>query len=312
MNPIFRTIVLLVAAVLAVTSAVAATADQVSPPAAAAGLTQFARMARDADGNPEALQLAIVTYAPGNGATDFSVDLISAVHIGDKAYYQGLNERFREYDALLFEMIVSDDTGAAQESAHGFNVIASTQIGMKDMLGLAFQLDEIDYGAANFVHADLTSDTLAQNMADRGESLYVYFWRLVYQAIDEYARDPLGLSDWRLLSSVLSMEEDALKIAMAYEMVKATKTGDVLGGETGSALLAGRNAHAVRVLQDQIRAGAKRIGIFYGAAHMADFEQRLLNELTLSKVAMEWIDAWRFSAETNHASTTVHCEEAEC
>ncbi|MGH8196208.1 MAG: hypothetical protein ACREQ8_17700 [Woeseiaceae bacterium] len=296
MNPPFRLIVLLVAAVPAFTPAIAATAEQVSS-AAAAAPTQFARIARDADGKPEALQLAIVTYEPGNGASDFSVDLISAVHIGDRAYYQGLNDRFREYDALLYEMIIPDDAGAAQEPGRGFNVIASTQIGMKDMLGLAFQLDEIDYGAANFVHADLTSDMLAQSMADRGESLYVYFWRLVYQAIDEYASDPLGLRDWRLLSSMLSTEDDALKIAMAYEMVKATRTGDVLGGETGSALLAGRNAHAVRVLQDQIEAGGKRIGIFYGAAHMTDFEQRLLNELTLSKVKVEWVDAWRFAAE---------------
>jgi hypothetical protein len=279
---------------------VAATAGQVSSPPAPEP-TRFARIARGADGEPEALQVAIVTYAAREGAS-FSVDLISAVHIGDEAYYHGLNERFREYDALLYEMIIPGDRGAEQQSERGINVIASTQIGMKDRLGLTFQLDEIDYGADNFVHADLTTDMLAQSMADRGESLYVYFWRLVYQAFDEYASDPLGLRHWRLLSKMVSAEEDALKIAMADEMVHATRTGDILGGQTGSALVAARNEHAVGVLQDQIASGARSIGIFYGAAHMPDFEQRLLNELTLSKVELEWVDAWRFSAETKRVS----------
>ncbi len=217
------------------------------------------------------------------------------MHIGDKAYYQALNERFRRYDALLFELVVPDEPG---ELAFDGGILSRLQIGLKDALGLAFQLEEIDYDAANFVHADMSSSMLAASMAARGESLYVYFWRLFYAAIEDYARDPLGVNDMRNLSHLLAANDgDAVKIAIAYEMVKATREGDFLGDDSGSALIAARNEHAVGVLRQQIGRGLRRIGLFYGAAHMADLEVRLLGELGLERVAVEWTDAWRLAPE---------------
>lgn len=287
-----RTPAVLLAAILAVSTAAAGAAEQ-----AAAPTTQFARISKDEHGRPAALQLAIVTYAPGQGEP-FTVDLVSAIHVGDAAYYQDLNDRFRTYDALLYELVVPDDGGATQPEKSGPGLISRAQIGMKNMLGLTFQLDEVDYGAPNFVHADLTSAMLAERMEDRGESLYVYFWRIIFASLDEYARDPLGLKDWRLLSSALAADSDeALKIAVAYEMVDASRADDILGGEEGSAVIAARNEHAVGVLRQQIDAGVRRMGIFYGVAHMADFEARLTGELGLEKVGTEWVDAWRFESD---------------
>jgi len=34
-----------------------------------------------------------------------TVDLIGAIHIGDKAYFQKLDNSFKKYDALLYEMV---------------------------------------------------------------------------------------------------------------------------------------------------------------------------------------------------------------
>lgn len=287
LKPALRTTAMFIAAILAVSTAAAEI-----PPS-----TEFARISKDDYGRPAALQLAIVTYAPERAAKGFSVDLVSAIHVGDAAYYQALNDRFRSYDALLYELVIPADAGDAQESSSGMGLISRVQIGMKNMLGLTFQLDEIDYGAANFVHADLTSSMLAERMAERGESLYVYFWRIIFASLDEYARDPLGLKDWRLLSGALAADQDdALKVAVAYEMIDASRADDILGGEDGSAVIAARNEHAVAVLREQIDTGAKRIGIFYGVAHMADFEERLTGELGLSKVGIEWVDAWQFEA----------------
>lgn len=257
---------------------------------------EFARIDENPGGRPRALQVAIVSYAPADAA--YSIDLISAVHIGDKAYYEELNERFRGYDALLYELVVPDETGADGELAFDRGIMSQLQIGLKDALGLAFQLEEIDYAAPNFVHADMSSSMLAESMRDRGESLYVYFWRLFYLAVSDYARDPLGLSDLATMSSVLgSGEGDAVKIALAYEMVKATRDGDFLGGDSGSALIVARNEHAVGVLRKEIDAGSRRIGLFYGAAHMADLEQRLRADLGLEPVRVEWTDAWRLAAD---------------
>ncbi|HZD52808.1 MAG TPA: hypothetical protein VE175_07150 [Woeseiaceae bacterium] len=295
MRDVFRMI--LMGAVLA--GSLASAADSPSALPAAALRTSFARIARDEYGGPLALQTAIVTYAPAAAPQDFTVDLIGAVHVADRAYYQDLNERFRDYDALLFEMVVRDKAQALPEvgsATGGTSFISVVQNGMKDVLGLSYQLDEIDYTARNFVHADLSSAMLLQSMSDRGESLYTYFWRLVFNALDEYAKDPMGTQDWRLLSGlVASGNDDALKVVVAEELIASMNSDDVFGGENGSAIIAARNEHAFGVLAQQIDGGAKHIGIFYGVAHMADFEERLLNDLRLEKTQTRWLDAWRFA-----------------
>lgn len=275
-------------------------AGETAGPAAAAP-TAFARVASDADGRPAALQLAIVRYAPDDER--FTVDLVSAIHVGDPAYYRDLNERFRAYDVLLYEMIIQGEPGGSGEStgteggggAGGLGLITLMQNGMKDMLGLSYQLDEIAYDATNFVHADMTSDMLRKSMEERDESLYVYFWRAFFAAMDDYARDPLGLRDLQVVSGAISSgRKNALKIALAHDLVSTSFSTDVFGGENGSALIEARNEHAIEVLKEQIGVGNRHLGIFYGAAHMPDFERRLVNELGLDKIAVEWVDAWRF------------------
>ena len=294
MNDALRTVLLCAALAIAVP----APAGEALP--AAVAPTAFARIASDGHGRPVSLQLAIVRYAPPDER--YTVDLISAIHVGDSAYYQDLNERFLAYDALLYEMIVSADSAEPGEGTgagsvtRGLGLITVMQNGLKDLLELTYQLDEIEYDATNFVHADMTSAMLAESMAERDESLYVYFWRAFFAAMDDYGRDPLGLGDLQLLSgAIASGRHDALKISLAHDLVATSFTPDVFGGEHGSALIEARNEHAVGVLEAQIEAGSQHIGIFYGAAHMPDFERRLVNDLDLQKTAVEWVDAWRFS-----------------
>jgi hypothetical protein len=291
-NDVLRTLLLLAASAIVVP----ALAVEPAPPAAAAP-TAFARIAEDANGGPTALQLAIVRYAAGDER--FTVDLISAIHVGDAAYYEDLNVRFRAYDVLLYEMIVSGDEGepgaAEGGGAGGLGLITLMQNGLKDMLDLTYQLDGIEYDAANFVHADMTSAMFAESMEERDESLYVYFWRAFFAAMDDYGRDPLGLKDLQLVSGAIAAgRSDALKITLAHDLVATSFSPDVFGGENGSALIEARNEHAVTVLKRQIEAGNRHIAIFYGAAHMPDFERRLVNDLGLQKTAIEWVDAWRF------------------
>ena len=283
--------------ILATVAASPASAEENAAP------TRFARIAHDAGGRPGALQVAIVRYSGRIDAEEITVDLIGAVHIGDEAYYESLNERFRQYDALLFELVIPEQTGTShQESqAGGASLLTGTQIGLKNLLGLTFQLDEIDYGAANFVHADLTSDSLAESMAERGESLYVYFWRTLYAAIEDYTRDPLGVKRSQRLAGALNAGSGhALKTAMAYEMTDAARAGDFLAGKNGSAIIDARNEHAMAVLDEQLSGGARHVGIFYGVAHMPDFERRLVEELALRRTGLEWTDAWRL----DHEATT--------
>lgn len=262
--------------------------------AGAAAAADFTRIASDAHGNPTALQLAIVKYGAVSGNDELAVDLISAIHIGDSSYYENLNDRFDAYDVVLYELVIRDETETTPNNPNPMNMLSASQVFLKNLLGLAFQLDEIDYSAPNFVHADMTAAMLGDSMADRGESLYVYAWRTFLVALDEYAKDPLGLRDLRVLGRMVAhRQNNGLKTAIAYEMADERNMRDYLGGEQGSALIAARNARAMQILQEQIDAGARRIGIFYGVAHMPDFEQRLADELSLVRQQTDWINAWQ-------------------
>ena len=53
-----------------------------------------------------------------------------------------------------------------------------------------------------------------------------------------------------------------------------------------------RNKACLEVLKQQLKAGKKNIAIFYGAAHMPDFDKRLKEELGVKRTTNEWIDAW--------------------
>ena len=261
--------------------------------------TKFIRVAEDDQDRPLTLQVAIASYAPSTGG-DIRVDLISAIHIGDREYYAGLNDRFSDYDALLYELIAPKDVVVSERDSERSGIISNTQIMMKNMLDLSFQLDEIDYAASNFVHADLTPTELSQSMDDRGESLYVYFWRLFYASVNEYAKDPLGLNDIQMLSAMLSSDSDnALKVMLAYEMTNLDRLREVLGDDADSAVIGARNQRAVDVLKSQLDAGEKRIAIFFGVAHMPDLEQRIIDQLDLVYLDTAWIDAWRLDTHAD-------------
>lgn len=255
--------------------------------------TEFVRIAEDGQNRPTALQLAVVRYVAADVRLGLSVDLVGAVHIGDVAYYAQLNELFESYDVLLYELVAPAGTLVTQRVAQRKGLLSTTQVGLTKLLGLSFQLDEINYDRKNFVHADLSPSELKQSMEQRGESLYVYFWRLFYASVDNYAKDPLGWNDMQKISAVLSSEQDdSLKTLIAYEMTDMGQIQDVLGEDSGSAVIGARNERAIDVLQREIAAGAKRIGIFYGVAHMPDLEERLLDRVGLVYEETSWVDAW--------------------
>ncbi|HSG59254.1 MAG TPA: hypothetical protein VLA06_06975 [Woeseiaceae bacterium] len=261
---------------------------------AASAETRFTRVDVADNGQARALQLGILTYT-GDGV---SVDLVSAIHIGDAAYYAELNDRFRVYDALLYELVAPQGIDINAQVARRKGLLSRAQVALTKALDLSFQLDEIDYGQPNFVHADLTPSEFRQSMVDRDESLYVYFWRIFFASVNEYARDPLGLNDWQVLAGmVTSGEDNTLKTMMAWEMTNLDAVQDIFGEDSDSAIVGARNEKAIAVLRSRMDAGDRRIGIFYGVAHMPDLEERLLGEVGLTYEKITWVDAWRLGGD---------------
>ncbi|MEM9660340.1 MAG: hypothetical protein AAF961_18400, partial [Planctomycetota bacterium] len=134
---------------------------------------KWVRLVRDKSGKPLAMQTAIVRYAPvgegetsGAGAPARYLDLVGAVHVGDRSYYAALNQRFRSYDAVLYELVAPEGTVVPKgRGTSNSNPLGALQNGMKTMLEVEHQLDRVDYTKRNFVHADLSPREFAEAMS---------------------------------------------------------------------------------------------------------------------------------------------------
>ena len=253
---------------------------------------KFVRVTKDDKKKPLALQTAAVTYKSDSKETEgVEVTLIGAVHIAEKQYFADLNEQFKKYDALLYEMVAPPNQ-VPQPNERGSSPISSVQVGMKDMLELSFQLDEVDYKAKNFVHADMTPEEMFDSMNKRKESVFKMLLRSVGSGL---AMQGSGKSnDLDVLTAMMSEDRaQGLKRAMAEQFEKMDGQMAAIEGDDGrSTLITERNAKAFEVLREQIKAGKKKIGIFYGAGHLEDMNQRLIDEFRMQPVETKWMDAW--------------------
>ena len=262
----------------------------------------FLRLRRDAADEPLALETVVATYKGLVQGKEVVVDLVGAVHIGDKSYYDALNKAFETYDLVLYELVAPRDTTPlpGQRSAHPVSFL---QLTMKNMLALDFQLDRIDYGKKNFVHADMTPEEFAESMNQRGESMTQMFLRMFGQSIVMQSREPARSGDAQLLSALFAKPEVRalrLKRAMAEQFEDMEIATAVLDGPDGSTIVTERNKAALRVLRQQLDAGHARIAIFYGAAHLPDMEERLVAEFQLKRSGTKWLTAWNLSGADNN------------
>jgi hypothetical protein len=279
---------------LAAASFLAARAAEAGIPPKEESKEKFLRVVRDARGRPESLQTAIVRLAPkGAGPGAATVDLVAATHIADKGYYEQLNREFRRYDAVLYELVAPQGTripkGGRKTSD---NPVSAVQKGMKNLLELEFQLDQIDYTAKNMVHADMSPQQFAQSMRDRGESVWDIVGRMfVYAMAKQNSGD--DASGAELLFALFDKNRAlALKRVMAEQFEDMEGVLIVLEGPNGSTLVAQRNKTALEVLRKQMDSGKRKIAIFYGAAHMHDFQKRLAADFGLHPVQVRWLSAW--------------------
>lgn len=258
--------------------------------------SQFLRLRRAEDGSPVALEVAIVRYVPMDcGQTAPTVDLIPAIHVGDRAYYAKLNELFGKYEAVLYELVADEGTkvpkGGPKRSSHPVSLI---QQGMTKLLDLEFQLEGVDYTAENMVHADMTPDEFAASMRERGESMFQVFLRMMGHAMaQQQPGSASGPSDWDMVVALFSKDRAIkLKRLMAEQFEDMEGSLSAVEGPDGSTLITERNKVALGVLREQLDGGKKTVSVFYGAGHMPDFDQRLREDFALVPIRTEWVVAW--------------------
>ena len=294
-----------VALLLAIGAVHAQTAVLEKAPAVKAKATDgenWVRLRRDDKKQPVALEVAVVRYvmptyanlAPAKAPQ--YVDLVGAIHVGDSSYYKELDRRFRKYDALLYELVAPEGTvverGRGTSNAHP---LGAMQNGMKSVLELEHQLEKVDYTRPNFVHADLSPSEFSKSMEERGEGFFQLFCKMMGQGIAMQSQQAAQgeSADVDIFAALFAKDRPRmLKIAMAKQFASMESMLSGLSGPDGSTLITERNKRALEVLRKQQALGKQKIGIFYGAGHLADMHERLVEEFGLQPIGTVWLEAW--------------------
>ena len=262
---------------------------------------RFMRIRKDAKGRPVALETSIVRYQMKNEDGEIiNVDLIGAVHVGGKDYYEELNKQFEKYDGLLYELVAPEGTvipkGGREEGAEvAMNPVAAMQKGMQTMLELEFQLEHIDYTRKNFIHADMTPEEFAESMESNDESVGGYALRAVGQSMAMQAAGKGDSSVGMMMAMFSNNKAFRLRRLMAEQM-KDMESGMIMfEGKDGSTIIDHRNAKCMKVLEREIKSGKKNLAIFYGAGHLADMERRLESDFKMVRGGQHWLPAWKLT-----------------
>ena len=283
--------------------------DVLSPALAeASDDSPFLQILKDDAGRPATMSTSIVRYsgkypaAPKKPPIEITVDLVSAVHIEEPSYYEALNQKFANYDAVLYELIAPDDLSMKERKAlqeregKPSNPVSVVQVTLQKALGLEFQLQKIDYTKPNFVHADLSPDGFAASLEERGDSIWSLFARLLIQGFVEQEKKGNPFESWLLLMAIVSSNDSArpfvLRRYLAENFRELDSLVEKIEGPKGSTLVTDRNRKALEVLKAQVSKGKKKFAIFYGAAHMPKFQESLQKDFGLHQGQIEWIPAW--------------------
>lgn len=259
--------------------------------------TQFIRLRKDKDGKPIALETAIVRYVPQSGEGGVSLDLIGAVHVGDLKYYKLLNKRFETYDSMLYELVAEKGTRIPKGGKPGGDMLPVEL--MKNFLLLESQLVHIDYTKKNFVHADLSPKEMKAAMKKRGETGLTLTLGVIRDVLREankmekaQAQNGVELPELTL-SDFIFRSSGAVKMKrFLAAQLSSTQAMGAMGETLNQLLISDRNQAALKVFQTEMAKGKSKMALFYGAAHMPDFEKRLLSDYGLKRDKVEWVTAW--------------------
>ena len=259
---------------------------------------------------PISMDTAIAHFEGKFRGETVNVDLIAAVHLGDLAYYDELNKRFKDYEVVLYELVVPegveiDENTFSKEAREerGTNPLSALQGGMSKTLGVVHQLEHVDYTAKNFVHADMTAEDFMKRVSERGDIANTFSRAFILNMSQQEESSKLN---GRMFATLFSKNKTlSMKRIFADVMVDQMDDSQwVFSGNSGSALITDRNAIALERLREQFRAGKTKVAIFYGAAHLQEFAKSLKNDFRMKPTGVDWMIAWDLTADNSAREKT--------
>ena len=265
------------------------------------------------ESNTILLQIAARQFVPvrGKGAR---VWLTGVSHVGETNYFASLQKHLDEQSLVLFEG-VSERDARAQDSAAGASQaepdegpaqsvtkqgLSSLQSSMADSLGLAFQLEAIDYTRPNFRNSDLSVRELQKVFeemdASGGSGTAASFESLLRMMQGGSFLDTILRVAMQLLGS-------SPKLQGMTRLVLIETIGEMKGDPSQlknlppqlkqllDVLIQRRNEKVISDLKPMLKQNDS-ISLFYGTGHMPDLEMRLRNELHYRPAGQVWLTAF--------------------
>jgi hypothetical protein len=245
------------------------------------------------------LEVCARAFVPARGQGP-TVWLVGVTHLGESRYYTELQQFLDQQTLVLFEGI-----GAANGEFQSVQADAySLQEDLAHSLGLAFQVNVIEYDRPHFRNSDLTLDQLEaafrlmqsdQAMTDGGLN--------VGQLLELMEGEGLLGALARLATAVIAASprlQAAAKVTM-IEIFSALPTDlkDSTAVPAGmqpllSVLIDERNKVVVHDLESALHTKPKprSVALFYGAGHMADLERRVRETLRYRPSEERWFIAF--------------------
>lgn len=276
---------------------------------------EYIRITRDDRRLPLTMETPVITFRSAERFPGVTIDLVGAVHLGEAEYYEELNKRFSKYDMVLFEAVMSEaaveagvrpggkaairdalpDKRNLNDAQIGFAAISVLQLGMKDALGMEFQLETVDYTPDNFVHADMTSEEFEASMKNRGESFGSMLLSEMGKSMSsQKQQNPVAMNLDMLISALSSDRVYAARRIAASQLAKEGAGEAFADADGTSTIITERNRRCFEIMEREIKdKKPSTIAIFYGAGHFADMEKRLTKDYGFTRSGEEWIVAWK-------------------
>lgn len=224
-------------------------------------------------------------HAPGKG---IRLLLVGAVHIAEPEYWHTLQRILDQQDLVLYEAVAQGAKPLSAEDLKRLDALGALQRQFADALALGHQRDGLDYKRAHWKHADVTADVLMEELAVRkaglptDSALARTIAKMIFQGMkpaDPAAAERARKTWRRLFGGMMARSGKLLRSFGAAQEV----------------ILDFRNAAAMKVLAEELRPAdpARSVALFYGAAHLPDFAERL-SALGFSCHGTEWVRAWSF------------------
>ncbi len=249
---------------------------------------QWVRHVQPRAGAPGSLATGIGRFF--HEPTRTTLFLVGAVHVGDPAYFARLQDVLDSCDQVLFEGVGPrpGDAAPSEDDVARFDALFQLQLRLKDLLGLEFQRDGLDYDRSWWRNADVGVTALRAELEARGAALPTdsplvrALLQMVLQGLDTSRLD----ADPRLRA--LLKRQVAAALATAEQLL----AGHAEALQT--VLIDWRNDAALQVLDEELANGRKGrwLALFYGAGHLADFADKLAPR-GFAYETMDWLEAWR-------------------